>query len=331
MAADITPRSVVEKWLIHLGLRCAPTKGAEDIELRLAEYTLSFARDVPERAFCDASLESLARQFEYFPSYAALRKALDKWLDDNKPRELAIASAFAPDSASMPPQDRHQVDAWLRAEARGTSDAELSGRLGVVRQVASAGFDWLVRSNPTAGAIALRRGWIADANPASMGDRMRDEWSDPSGITRRVAALTQETDNPALVIMNAPCVGLLAALVARYAPHHVHLVPDEIELRPIVAGAARQMTQQQRADMRADDGSVRIDPPPDRAQQFEAAHGRRAGDLTPEHLAKVREAAGIKIPVDPKPVERVLGARPPANDHATPPPASAAPFPWSSG
>jgi hypothetical protein len=209
--------------------------------------------------------------------------------------ELTVS---APDDAPISSGDRQHVDCWLRGEAGGKiSESELSGRLAIVRKMAPNGFDWLVRNNLTAGSIAVRRGWVADADPGIMATRMRAEWSDPASITRRVATWTSTPESPSEAKFDLLGIRLLGALVSRWAPQNAHLVPDPESVRLDTPGPTRQPTPAQRSDIRADDGVVKVDRPPDDppgavtpefSAAFETKHGRKLGALTPEQLAAVR-------------------------------------------
>jgi hypothetical protein len=249
------------------------------------------------RMFCQASAAFVAIEcgLMSLPSVGILGKFLEKWWSKNQPALIALPGLeiAAPADAPLTPADRNQVDSWLRGVAGGkASDSDLAGRLSIVRKVAPVGFNWLVRNNHTAGAIAARLGWIANEQGEA-----EDDYTDPKAILVSVRNILEPPHPQANYWLKA-----LRAAVERKSPHLAGLVPlsvsDTVSGSDVV-GPNRQPTQQQRAEMAADAGIVKVDRPsgasvPGAAPhgfvvRFEAVHGRKPGALSAEQLAAVRE------------------------------------------
>jgi len=200
--ADATPQPVVQAWLIRLGLRCAPTKGQEDNALRVVEYVPGLAASLPSRAFCDASLEAVSARFEFFPAYAVLRKALEKWLDDNKSRVLALPGV----PENLPATDRCLIAAW-NATRSGTrplaAGVTLKTHLDILRKPAPAAFAYLLRTDDVARGIAEEAGWV----------RVHDE-ADAAPAPGPVGAVAAAVRAPPLYAASAPAPATDAAAVA---------------------------------------------------------------------------------------------------------------------
>lgn len=277
----------IRGWLIDLSKHVGRAQDLGDLAALIESTAAMLETKAPPDLFTPDSLEFCLRRFKFFPAYAELWARLQTYQREQT-KQLAlpppsVAAAFSSPEAPISDADRPHVDAWLRAEANKTAD--LGARLAVVRKLAARGFDWLVRNNIRAGEIALHRGWIADADTSTMPERMRTEWDDPAFITRRVADLTAERDDPRLAAVDANSLRFMAGLVARWAPQNLHLIPNEVPKRANAIGAQRTPTPQQQADMRADDGIVT---PPKITPESPPAARKPHGALTPEQLHEVR-------------------------------------------
>lgn len=169
----------IRKWLQHLGVRCAMNPSAEDAEVKVRSYVADLS-DMPEGVFCEASLTAASRHFEFFPALAALRRFLDEWWEDNRPRRPQLPGPGSHDLED--PEDRAWAQSWLRhstgdwgtdkdGATRTGTVADLRKQLERIRKIRPRVFRWLVLNNTYAAEIAARAGW-EDPTP-SQGVRER--------------------------------------------------------------------------------------------------------------------------------------------------------------
>lgn len=79
--ARIAPaeRTQVARWLASLAVLVAGGRvTADDAKLKLDAYTAMLDGEVPASILTRSSLDDVARQFKFLPSYAELREALDQ-------------------------------------------------------------------------------------------------------------------------------------------------------------------------------------------------------------------------------------------------------------
>lgn len=152
-----------QDWITTLGARCASTIKTEESVLRAKDYAKGFGDMAPE-VFCDASGEAAARHFEYFPSYATLRKWLEDWWRSNKPRPPELPGY---DDASLELEDRLWLKRWTddrmvhfpHLKDKGTPAERMALSLSSMRIHAPRTFRYLARTDSEVASIAVRRGW----------------------------------------------------------------------------------------------------------------------------------------------------------------------------
>src|SRR5262249_50687680 len=86
-------------------------------------------------------------------------------------------------------------------------------------------------------------------------------------------------------------LSVLRKQVDARAPSRTHLLPDTI--KPPNPGERQRSAAEQLSALKPEIDAA--------AAAFEAQTGRKPGQLSPEHLARVREEAGIPTPPPPKP------------------------------
>lgn len=158
---DITPRDLIVEWLARLAVRCVPKNSKEDIEVIVRTYAAPMAADIPAAAFTAESLEAVARQFPWFPPYAGLRKAIDKWLKANQPQKAVPAPGV-----DLPAADRCMVGFWneYRAGTR-TLYGGPEHWLDTFRMSLPQMFNYITNTDPMAAEIAVKRGWRRERVP----------------------------------------------------------------------------------------------------------------------------------------------------------------------
>lgn len=269
----------VTSWLADLANLTSGTSALVDAKPKIAAMASVIADAFAEPAtFCKASLVAVSRECPYFPSFAELDKHLGAWWEKNRPAPVFLPSELQ-NVPGLTGEDRMAIEVWLRHDLDNDLSAHvMSLRLGVIRQSSDASFLWLTGNNARARDIAERNGWVKQAS---------DPFIDPARIIASVRAIVDPPHPMANVLLSC-----LRAGVERDAPQHVELVPRT--LADTVGGAVgtdRKPTPQQAADIRADDGLVKMPPPQestpatvDFTAKFVAKHGRKPGEPTPEEV-----------------------------------------------
>jgi len=166
----------IRKWLTDLGARCSSTANAEAAEAKARDYAQALV-DIDAGAFCQESLEAAARQFEYFPAYATIRKFVEAWWADARRR--ARPALPGADDPSLTEEDRQHLAVFLKHRAAGfppgikladlasapevdreTFRQRLALRLSRMRSGPLVRlFRHICRTDVEAAAIAVARGW----------------------------------------------------------------------------------------------------------------------------------------------------------------------------
>ena len=114
-----------QQWLAMLAKLTAPMDSTTAAQAFVAY--LPMLTDFPDEAFCPASLDVVATQCGYAPSYGALRKALGEWWKQHRPPSAAI-------EAPPPPKPRIPPDDFERAAVSRSVREILTGFSEVTRQ-----------------------------------------------------------------------------------------------------------------------------------------------------------------------------------------------------
>jgi hypothetical protein len=117
---DHTSFGIAPEWLASLGLLTAGTMTAEDAKAKCVAYVSMIFEQFEAWAFTKVSLEAVARQCKWFPSYAELVEHLGAWCRENRPRVLAIAGPGS--EYVMQPSDWGWVRYWDNRKAAGFSN-----------------------------------------------------------------------------------------------------------------------------------------------------------------------------------------------------------------
>lgn len=80
----------VVTWLNDLATLTAGTTPLADSKAKVAALASMLASEYPPEAFSRRSLEHIARQCTFFPSYGELARALSAWWQDNRPPQQAV-------------------------------------------------------------------------------------------------------------------------------------------------------------------------------------------------------------------------------------------------
>lgn len=142
-------------WLSRLGLRCASTRATENVEVRCRTYVEPLS-DLPAWAFCDESLEAMARKYEFFPPYARLRKDLEEWIGRNRPAVQMLPAGHE----NVPPDPERWYIGWFRPGATPDVPNGRTLQLACIRDRAPAVYQYLLKTDNEAYRIARDRQWL---------------------------------------------------------------------------------------------------------------------------------------------------------------------------
>jgi hypothetical protein len=99
---------VVTKWLSALGTLCAGSMTAEDARTKIGAYATMLDGRFQPWAYSRRSLEAVAVQSKFWPSYGELCERLDAWCRENKPASDAPRLAAPTDQS--PSEYRAKLD-----------------------------------------------------------------------------------------------------------------------------------------------------------------------------------------------------------------------------
>jgi len=83
------PADTVRMWLFALGALCAGSVSEKEANARVNTYAPMLSRQFDQWAFCQRSLEAVARQCKFWPAYGELCEALSAWCRANRPPSVA--------------------------------------------------------------------------------------------------------------------------------------------------------------------------------------------------------------------------------------------------
>lgn len=112
MSAD--PK-IIRDWLKALGVLTAGNMSLAEVAAKVAANAALLSA-YPAWAFSPGSLDAMAREFKFFPSYAELSESLRYWARDNAPPQMALPSN-AP--AGWSDDDEVWFRYWHRRAAEG--------------------------------------------------------------------------------------------------------------------------------------------------------------------------------------------------------------------
>lgn len=199
-SADPQAVKHIASWLKALTDLMAPGKEPVSAEKMRSNATM-LAMDLPTGAFTTESLHFVAQGRSYFPAYDEMRAQLVAWWNERKPQIAPQITDARYDG--LTPEEQHWLRYYDRAFARGfdgTSPARVDSLLR-----AQAPRVW-ERIHPDRPGVSSE----------TLAPRMRTEWDDEETIYALVHAC--QGDPRAL--------RLLRAVVARWAPQHIGMVPE---------------------------------------------------------------------------------------------------------
>jgi len=158
----------VTGWIADLANLTAGNQPLADAKTKIAGMASVIAEAFPDpRTFSRRSLEEIAAQNTFFPAYGQLKAQLERWWNQNRP--AAGPALTAPDENGLEAADRSMLVFW----GEYTSGAKvlpegvtLTGWLSMCRAHRPKAFAQLVRTDPKAADIAVRKRWhIPESGP----------------------------------------------------------------------------------------------------------------------------------------------------------------------
>ena len=199
-SADPQAVKHIASWLKALTDLMAPGKEPVSAEKMRSNATM-LAMDLPTGAFTTESLHFVAQGRSYFPAYDEMRAQLVAWWNERKPQIAPQITDARYDG--LTPEEQHWLRYYDRAFASGFDGTSPARVDSVLRSKAPRVWE---RIHPDRPGISL------ETVPA----RMAQEWNDEEAIYARVHACRGDPR----------ALRLLRALVARWAPQHIGMVPE---------------------------------------------------------------------------------------------------------
>lgn len=150
----------LSEWLVALGNLCAGSMPAQDAQIKTRAYAPLLQSRYEPAAFCAKSLEAVAAQSKFWPSYGELCDRLDAWWGANQPQRLAI-----PHPRALTEQQAAHVACCDRALAEGREPAKVLGVLHAVSGKAAVAE--ILRDRPGLVPLASKMGWMDDFAPCT--------------------------------------------------------------------------------------------------------------------------------------------------------------------
>lgn len=120
---------------------------------------------------------------------------------------------------------------WVALWKRRVGESDCQGRgqrtrlLHLIRERSDSAFAHLVNSELEASDIAVRQRWLSAGSDLEA--KMRAEWGDGEAVARAVRMIEYSADG-ADAGHTRRCLSLLRALVGRWAPVNLTLVPEHV-------------------------------------------------------------------------------------------------------
>jgi hypothetical protein len=145
----------ISEWLIELSHRCHH-RTAENVETIARDYANGLV-NLPAAIWNAEAREAASRHFEFFPSYKALRKFMETWVEQHRP-VLALPGA---DDPSLTEYDRHMVAVWRKRRTAGefSTNEKMALSLSTWRVHSPAMIRYIIRTDEEAKRVAHIRGW----------------------------------------------------------------------------------------------------------------------------------------------------------------------------
>lgn len=211
----------VRQWLLLVAAKCSVTMSVKELDDLLKLMVPTFVTHYAAEAFTADSMEAVTKVVRFFKE-ADVRGALDQWCRENSPDKAGLPAEVA--NAPLSPTDKIWAASWFRAE----TDTARTEAMAVMRMHCQTAFAWLVNVDLAAGSLAVRKGWQTDADRVS---RMQVEWGDPDAVEAALrSCYGQHNDGSHSEPTDLPhFMGLLRAIVGKWAPQNLPLVPAKGE------------------------------------------------------------------------------------------------------
>jgi hypothetical protein len=226
MTKPLTPVVVVKGWLVPIATRVANATGDKAKMRAVADSAAIFAGRLPPEAFTDEACNWLLEKpgIEAVPP-ATMADWLAGWWDERRPRKPGEIPRDIAES-NLSSIDQRWATYFRTRREQGALTPALRGVLSLIRREAPEAFDWLLRHDIDAAAVARVAAWglVADGD-----HRLRLEWGSEATVRRGVGTCFGQHDSgretkPSPQNIDA-ALAMLRAIVGQWGPQNAHLVP----------------------------------------------------------------------------------------------------------
>lgn len=220
-------RSLVipKQWLKDLAVRIATRTLDREAVKRIQTGVALIATGLPDAAFCSDSADHVINSSTAEPGASQIRSLVQEWWTANAPEDpKGMPRDIADSGLDLTDQQ------WCRMFRR-SSVMFAANTLHLIKMQSAAAFRWLVENDTDAFRLARQRGWSVSSETGRA-----SEWGDPVVVRRAVDACygiledggqTWPSDHDV-----ASALSLLSALVGRWAPQNLSLIPSVAAVPP---------------------------------------------------------------------------------------------------
>ena len=172
-----TDQQLIRDWLKQLGELCSVGLSPEEAAAKLEIFAPALATRFDAGAFTGVSLEEVAANCRFFPTYGELVALLRAWLDgdtdQSQPRRIAADAdpVTGERDAWVTNWQNHADGNWGRSKDgtpyRGDG-SQLKRDLARVKQFQPSAYQRLIAVDPRAMRIARQAGWIRPGETAPL-------------------------------------------------------------------------------------------------------------------------------------------------------------------
>jgi hypothetical protein len=166
----------VEQWLIRLGSLASARLSSDEATEFVDKCAGFLAGRFPDGAFSPASLEHVAAECKYLPTYGEIVAILSPWWADNVPVATLPHDPLGlndEDRAIVRNWERHASGDWGKNAAPRNPGSVMRNELTRLHRNRSRVFQHLVANHPLARRIAVSSGLVAPLRAAA--DPIRTE------------------------------------------------------------------------------------------------------------------------------------------------------------
>jgi hypothetical protein len=228
MTKVLTPIIVVRGWLDDIARKVAVATGDKAKVKAVKESAGIFAAKLPPEAFTnEARAYLLETPGIENVAPATMAEWLVGWWDERRPRKPGEIPKDIEES-NLASIDKRWATYFRTRREQGAQSPVLRNVLSLIRREAPEAFDWLLKNDMDAAAVARVAAWGAVTD---RDHRLRVEWSNEASVQRAIATCFGSHDDghdsqPTDAQVNS-ALALLRAIVEQWGPANLHLIPAD--------------------------------------------------------------------------------------------------------